>query len=120
MKLFNSTIFLLIFALSLTGCVSYSYSTFTNIRQDSFDKNFEYLKTESLWLSSDYAENANSKINATNSIAEPTFIELNSYIKRQYGENAVVGNVVWDVKNTIFFWEFQKIESVTFDVYLKK
>ncbi len=120
MKLFNSIIFLLISVLSFTGCVSYSHSTFTNIRQESFDINYEYLKTESLWLSSDYAENANSKINATNSIAKPTFIELNSYIKRQYGENAVLGNVVWDVKNTLFFWNSQSIESVTFDVYFKK
>ena len=119
MKLFNSALFALLLSFSVTGCVYYSHSAHTNIRQESFDENYEYLKTESLWLSSDYAENAKSKINATNSIAEPTFIELNSYIKRQYGENAVAGNVVWDVKNTIFFWNFQKIESVTFDVYLK-
>ncbi len=118
--LFNSIIFFLISVLSFAGCISYSHSTFTNIRQESFDINYEYLKTESLWLSSDYAENANSKTNATNSIAEPTFIEINGYIKRQYGENAVLGNVVWDVKNTLFFWNTQKIESVTFDVYLKK
>jgi hypothetical protein len=120
MKQHSLITLILVFSISLNGCVHYSHSAQTNIRQESFDINYEYLKTESLWLSSDYAENANSKTNATNSIAEPTFIELNGYIKRQYGENAVLGNVVWDVKNTIFIWNFQKIESVTFDVYLKK
>ena len=144
--------------ISLSGCVHYSHSAHTNIRQDSFDQDYQYLKTESLWVGFNYAEKTASTTQASEnngnkvdrpmtdeekqtvlnnitagnystqnllgdpvtSISEPTFMQLTSFVKRKYGENAVVGNVVWDVKNTIFFWNFQKIESVTFDVYLKK
>ena len=144
--------------ISLSGCVHYSHSAHTNIRQDSFDQDYQYLKTESLWVGFNYAEKTASTTQASEnngnkvdrpmtdeekqtvlnnitaghystqnllgdpvtSISEPTFMQLTSFVKRKYGENAVVGNVVWAVKNTIFFWNFQKIESVTFDVYLKK
>ena len=163
MKLFNSRIFLLIFALSLNGCASYSHSTFTNIRQESFDKSYEYLKTESLLVGFDYldkqtslSQSSNPNViqtaqpltagqkqgikpltgeqkkeipqnmlsykNSSNSLGiyEPTFLALATFAIRKYGENAVVGNVVWDVKITHFFWDVQKFESVTFDVYLKR
>jgi hypothetical protein len=157
MKLLNSILFALLLSFSFTGCVYYSHSAYTNIRQDSFDKNYEYLKTESLWVGFNYAEkqsitnqssqNINSSsdkpmtdeekqalldnLSAGNQnlqkfqgdpnliITEPTFIQLTNFVKRKYGENAVIGNVVWDVKNTLFFWNTQKIESVTFDVYSK-
>jgi hypothetical protein len=158
MKLFNSAFFALLISLSFTGCVYYSHSAHTNIRQESFDSSYEFLITESIWLNFNYAENQNATLqnstptNSSNdkpltdeekqailnniasgssinqgfkgdptlSITEPTFIQLTNFVKRKYGENAVLGNVVWDVKNTIFIWDFQKIESVTFDVYLKK
>ncbi len=158
MKLFNAIIFLLIFALTLNGCVSYSHSTFTNIRQESFDQSYQYLKTESLMVGVNYAETTDvikkpaqntvpdsnrpltdeekqaileniqsgnsvspaSLNNSYLSIYEPTFFALSEFVKRKYGESALIGNVVWDVKNTLFFWNTQKIESVTFDVYLKK
>jgi hypothetical protein len=158
MKYFNSALFALLISFSFIGCVSYSHSTFTNIRQESFDSSYEFLKTESVLLNFNYAENQNNSLqnpstknvvsdkpltdeekqailsniasgssinqgfkgDPTLSITEPTFIQLTSFVKRKFGENAVVGNVVWDVKNTLFFWDFQKIESVTFDVYLKK
>ena len=158
MKLFNSALFAFLISFSLTGCVYYSHSAHTNIRQESFDSSYVYFKTESIWLNFNYAENQNTTLqnssttnsnsdkpltdeekqtilnnisagsNSTNvfqgdptlSITEPTFMQLTSFVKRKYGENAVVGNVVWDVKNTIFIWDFQKIESVTFDVYLKR
>jgi len=157
MKLFNSALFAFLITFSLTGCVYYSHSAQTNIRQESFDKNYEYLKTESLWVDFNYAEKQSTQLQNSSSfengsekpltdeekqvilnnissgnysinvvqrdpilsITEPTFMQLTSFVKRKYGENAVVGNVVWDVKNTIFIWDFQKIESVTFDVYLK-
>jgi hypothetical protein len=163
MKLFNSALFALLISFSFIGCVSYSHSTFTNIRQESFEKNYEYFKTESLLVGFDYSDKqtslkqlsnqndpqtkhpltedqkqgitqlSNEQIqeilqdmpsyrNSSNSLGiyEPTFLALSNFIVKKYGENAVVGNVVWDVKNTLFFWDFQKIESVTFDVYLKK
>jgi hypothetical protein len=63
--------------------------------------------------------NSTSLNNSYLSINEPTFYALSDFVKKKYGEGAVVGNVVWDIKNTLFFWDFQKIESVTFDVYLK-
>jgi len=157
MKLFNSIIILLIFALSLNGCISYSHSTFTNIRQDSFNQSHQYLKTESLMVGVNYAErtdvitksaqnsttdsskpltdeekqaileniqsgnsvNSASLNNSYLSIYEPTFFALSEFVKRKYGESAIIGNVVWDVKNTLFFWNSQNIESVTFDVYIK-
>ena len=161
MKYFNTLILLTI--ISLSGCVHYSHSAHTNIRQESFDKNYEYLKTESFLVGYDYSDkqtklsepsnpnitqtlhpltedqrqgitpltdeqkqeilqNMPSYRNSSNSliIYEPTFLALTNFVLKKYGENAVFGNVVWDVKNTIFFWNFQKIESVTFDVYLKK
>jgi hypothetical protein len=163
MKLFNSVLFALLLSFSFTGCVYYSHSTYTNIRQDSFDKNYEYLKTESLQLGFDYSGNQSSGVEIINpsellttypmtedqkqgikpltneqlqeiqqkmpnnkitsnslGIYEPTFLELNNFVIKKYGENAVIGNVVWDVKNTLFFWNTQKIKSVTFDVYVKK
>ena len=162
MKRFNFALFAILISLSFTGCVSYSHSTFTNIRQDSFDKNFEYLKTESLLVGFDYSDKQTSQTQSSNpnviptahpltedqkqgitpltdeqrqeilqnmpsyknsynslGIYEPTFFALSDFVKRKYGEDAVAGNFVWDVKNTIFIWNFQKIESVTFDVYLK-
>jgi hypothetical protein len=64
--------------------------------------------------------NSASTNNSYLSIYEPTFFALSEFVKRKYGESAVVGNVVWDVKNTLFFWNNQKIESVTFDLYVKK
>jgi hypothetical protein len=163
MKLFNSALFAFLISFSFTGCVYYSHSAHTNIRQDSFEKNYEYLKTESLLVGFDYSDkqtsltqpsnpntpqtahpltedqkqgitpltdeqkqeilqNMPSYSNSSNSLSiyEPTFLALSNFVVKKYGENAVIGNVVWDIKNTIFFWEFQKIESVTFDVYLKK
>jgi hypothetical protein len=163
MKLFNSAFFALLISFSFTGCVYYSHSAHTNIRQESFDENYEYLKTESLLVGFDYSDkqtaltqpsnpnviptahpltedqkqgitpltdeqkiellqNMPSYKNSYNSLGiyEPTFLALTNFVIKKYGENAVVGNVVWDVKNTIFIWDFQKIESVTFDVYLKK
>lgn len=163
MKLFNSVLFALLLSFSFTGCVYYSHSAYTNIRQDSFDKNYEYLKTESLQLGFDYSGNQSSGVEIINpsdlltkypmtedqkqgikpltneqlqeiqqkmpnnkitsnslGIYEPTFLELHNFVIKKYGENAVIGNVVWDVKNTLFFWNIQKIESVTFDVYVKK
>lgn len=158
MKLINSALFALLLSISFTGCVYYSHSTHTNIRQDSFDKNYEYLKTESLWVGFNYADKQNNinqpslNINSNSDkpmtdeekqtllnnlsagnqniqnfqgdpnliITEPTFIQLTNFVKRKYGENAVIGNVVWDIKNTLFLWNTQKIESVTFDVYLAK
>lgn len=162
MKLFNSILFSLLLSFSFTGCVYYSHSAYTNIRQESFDKNYEYLKTESLLVGFDYSDKQTSQTQSSNpnviptahpltedqkqgitpltdeqkqeilqnmpsyknssnssGIYEPTFLALTNFAIKKYGENAVVGNVVWDVKNTIFFWNFQKIESVTFDVYLK-
>lgn len=163
MKLFNSVLFALLLSFSFTGCVYYSHSAYTNIRQDSFDKNYEYLKTESLQLGFDYSGNQSSGVEIINpsdlltkypmtedqkqgikpltneqlqeiqqkmpnnkitsnslGIYEPTFLELHNFVIKKYGENAVIGNVVWDVKNTLFFWNTQKIKSVTFDVYVKK
>lgn len=158
MKLISSALFALLLSFSFTGCVYYSHSAYTNIRQESFNKNYEYLKTESLWVGFNYADKQNNinqpslNINSNSDkpmtdeekqallnnlsagnqniqnfqgdpnliITEPTFIQLTNFVKRNYGENAVIGNVVWDVKNTLFFWNTQKIESVTFDVYLKK
>jgi hypothetical protein len=163
MKLFNSALFAFLISFSFTGCVYYSHSAHTNIRQESFDKNYEYLKTESFLVGFDYSDkqtaltqpsnpnviptahpltedqkqgitpltdeqkiellqNMPSYKNSYNSLGiyEPTFLALTNFVIKKYGENAVVGNVVWDVKNTIFIWDFQKIESVTFDVYLKK
>ena len=158
MKLFNSAVFALLLSFSVTGCVYYSHSAHTNIRQDSFDQSYQYLKTESLLVGVNYAEttdvikkpaqntvpdsnrpltdeekqaileniqsgnsvSSSSLNNSYISIYEPTFYALSEFVKKKYGEGAVVGNVVWDVKNTIFIWDFQKIESVTFDVYLKK
>ena len=163
MKLFNSSLFALLLSFSFTGCVYYSHSAHTNIRQDSFDQSYQYLKTESLLVGYDYSDkptslsqpsnpngtptvhpltedqkqgitpltdeqkqeilqNMPSYKNSYNSLGiyEPTFLALTNFVIKKYGENAVVGNVVWDVKNTIFIWDFQKIESVTFDVYLKK
>jgi hypothetical protein len=157
MKLFNSALFALLLSFSFTGCVYYSHSAQTNIRQESFDENYEYLKTESLLVGVNYAEttdvikkpaqntvpdsnrpltdeekqaileniqsgnsvNSASLNNSYLSIYEPTFFALSEFVKRKYGENAIIGNVVWDVKNTLFLWNTQKIESVTFDVYLK-
>ena len=161
MKLFNSVLFALLLSFSFTGCVYYSHSAYTNIRQDSFDKNYEYLKTESLQLGFDYSGNQSSGVEIINpsdllttypmtedqkqgikpltneqlqeiqqkmpnnkitsnslGIYEPTFLELHNFVIKKYGENAVIGNVMWDVKNTLFFWNIQKIQSVTFDVYL--
>jgi len=158
MKLFNSAVFALLLSFSVTGCVYYSHSAHPNIRQDSFDQSYQYLKTESLLVGVNYAEttdvikkpaqntvpdsnrpltdeekqaileniqsgnsvSSSSLNNSYISIYEPTFYALSEFVKKKYGEGAVVGNVVWDVKNTIFIWDFQKIESVTFDVYLKK
>lgn len=158
MKLFNSAIFALLLSFSITGCVYYSHSVHTNIRQDSFDQSYQYLKTESLLVGVNYAEttdvlkkpaqntvpdsnrpltdeekqaileniqsgnsvNSASLKNSYLSIYEPTFFALSEFVKRKYGENAVIGNVVWDMKNTLFFWNTQKIESVTFDVYTRK
>ena len=162
MKRFNAALFAILISLSFTGCISYSHSAFTNIRQDSFDKNYEYLKTESLLVGYDYSDKQTSQTQSSNpnviptahpltedqkqgitpltdeqkqeilqnmpsyknsynslGIYEPTFLALTNFVIKKYGENAVVGNVVWDVKNTLFFWDFQKIESVTFDVYIK-
>ncbi len=158
MKQHSLITLILVFSISLNGCIYYSHSAYTNIRQESFDSSYEFLKTESIWLNFNYAENQNATLqnstqtNSSNdnpltdeekqailnniasgssinqgfkgdptlSITEPTFIQLTNFVKRKYGENAVLGNVVWDVKNTLFFWNTQKIESVTFDVYLKK
>jgi hypothetical protein len=158
MKLFNSAVFALLLSFSVTGCVYYSHSAHTNIRQDSFDQSYQYLKAESLLVGVNYAEttdvikkpaqstvpdsnrpltdeekqaileniqsgnsvSSSSLNNSYISIYEPTFYALSEFVKKKFGEGAVVGNVVWDVKNTIFIWDFQKIESVTFDVYLKK
>jgi hypothetical protein len=64
--------------------------------------------------------NSASLNNSYLSINEPTFYALSEFVKKKYGKDAVVGNVVWDVKNTLFFWNSQSIESVTFDVYLKR
>ena len=162
MKLFHSALFALLLSFSFTGCVYYSHSAHTNIRQESFDKSYEYLKTESLLVGYDYSEKQVSQTQYSNpnviptahpltedqkqgitqltgeqiqeilndmpgngnshnstGIYDPTFLALTNFVLRKYGENAVIGNVVWDVKNTIFIWNFQKIESVTFDVYLK-
>jgi hypothetical protein len=63
--------------------------------------------------------NSGSLNNSYLSIYEPTFYALSEFVKRKYGESARIGNVVWDVKNTLFFWNSQNIESVTFDVYAK-
>jgi hypothetical protein len=158
MKLFNLAFFALFISFSFTGCVYYSHSAHTNIRQDSFDQSYQYLKTESLMVGVNYAErtdvvtkptqnstnesnkpltdeekqailekiqsgnsiNAGSLNSSYLSIYEPTFYALSEFIKKKYGEDAIVGNVVWDVKNTLFFWNSQNIESVTFDVYLKR
>ena len=158
MKRFNSALFAILISLSFTGCVSYSHSAFTNIRQESFDQSYQYLKTESLMVGVNYAEktdvitkptqnstnesnkpltdeekqaileniqsgnsvNSASLNNSYLSINEPTFYALSEFVKKKYGKDAVVGNVVWDVKNTLFFWNSQSIESVTFDVYLKR
>ncbi len=157
MKLISSALFALLLSFSFTGCVYYSHSAYTNIRQESFNKNYEYLKTESLWVGFNYADKQNNinqpslNINSNSDkpmtdeekqallnnlsagnqniqnfqgdpnliITEPTFIQLTNFVKRKYGDNAVIGNVVWDIKNTLFLWNTQKIESVTFDVYLK-
>jgi hypothetical protein len=158
MKLFNSALLALLLSFSFTGCVYYSHSAHTNIRQDSFDQSYQYLKTESLLIGVNCAEttdvikkpaqntvpdsnrpltdeekqaileniqsgnsvSSSSLNNSYISIYEPTFYALSEFVKKKYGEGAVVGNVVWDVKNTLFFWNNQKIESVTFDVYLVK
>lgn len=158
MKLFNSALFALLLSFSVTGCVYYSHSAHTNIRQDSFDQSYQYLKTESLLVGVNYAEtthvikkpaqntvpdsnrplsdeekqaileniqsgnsvSSSSLNNSYISIYEPTFYALSEFVKKKYGEGAVVGNVVWDVKNTLFFWNSQNIESVTFDVYFKR
>jgi hypothetical protein len=63
--------------------------------------------------------NSASLNNSYLSIYEPTFFALSEFAKRKYGESAIIGNVVWDVKNTLFLWNSQSIESVTFDVYIK-
>ena len=158
MKLFYSALFALLLSFSFTGCVYYSHSAHTNIRQDSFDQSYQYLKTESLMVGVNYAESTDVRTkptqNSTNdsnkpltdeekqaileniqsgnsigsaslnnsylSIYEPTFYSLSEFVKKKYGQDAVVGNVVWDVKNTLFLWNSQSIESVTFDVYLKR
>jgi|LakMenE18May11ns_1017448.scaffolds.fasta_scaffold9924878_3 hypothetical protein len=158
MKLFNSALFALLLSFSVTGCVYYSHSAHTNIRQDSFDQSFQYLKTESLMVGVNYAEttdvisksaqnstidsnkpltdeekqailenirsgnsvNTTSLNNSYLPINKPTFYALSEFVNKKYGKDAVVGNVVWDVKNTLFFWNSQNIESVTFDVYLKR
>ena len=163
MKLFNSALFALLLSFSFTGCVYYSHSAHTNIRQDSFDQSYQYLKTESLLVGSNYSDqqtaqtqfsnpnviptahpltenqkqgitpltdeqkqeilqNIPSYKNSYNSLGiyEPTFLALTNFVTKRYGENAVVGNVVWDVKNTLFLWNSQSIESVTFDVYIRK
>ena len=157
MKRFNFALFAILISLSFTGCVSYSHSTFTNIRQDSFDQSYQYLKTESLLVGVNYAETTDvikkpaqntvpdsnrpltdeekqaileniqsgnsigsaSLNNSYLSIYEPTFYSLSEFVKKKYGEDAVVGNVVWDIKNTLFLWNSQSMESVTFDVYIK-
>jgi hypothetical protein len=163
MKLLNSILSALLLSISFTGCVYYSHSAYTNIRQESFDKNYEYLKTECLQIGFDYSGTQSSQIEIINpsdlliahpmtedqkqgntplteeqlqeilqkmpnnektsnslGIFKPTFLELNNFVIKKYGENAVIGNVVWDVKNTLFLWNTQRIEFVTFDVYLKK
>ena len=158
MKFFSSALFTLLLSFSFTGCVYYSHSAHTNIRQDSFDQSYQYLKTESLMVGVNYAERTDviskSAQNSTNdsnkpltdeekqaileniqsgnsinsgslnnsylSIYEPTFYALSEFVKKKYGEDAIIGNTVWDVKNTLFFWNSQSIESVTFDVYLRR
>ena len=51
----------------------------------------------------------------------PAYRSLCEYVKKNFGEKATFGNVVWDIKSTqLFSFKSDKMEYVTFDLYLPK